>query len=104
MKRLSAIFSDSPGKWGLKGELQLWEEFKARFAHQNTPQSEEKFLEELYAAFEELTGRPVQSETFISVSRYKRDGMATNMVDPWNWRAVVIPALARRYREHGEMH
>lgn len=103
MKRLSAIFSDSPGTWGLKGELQLWEEFKARFAHHSTPLSEEKFLEELYTAFEELTGRPVLSETFISVSRYRRDGIGTNMVDPWNWRAVVIPALARRYREYADI-
>ena len=103
MKRLSAIFSDSPGKWGLKGELQLWEEFKARFAHHSTPLSEEKFLEELYTAFEELTGWPVLSDTFISVSRYRRDGIGTNMVDPWNWRAVVIPALARRYREYADI-
>ena len=104
MKRLSAIFSDPPGKWGLKGELQLWEEFKARFAHQSTPLSEEKFLEEMYAAFEELTGRPVLSDTLISVSRYRRDGIGTNMVDPWNWRAVVIPALARRFREAADIH
>lgn len=104
MKRLSAIFSDPPGKWGLKGEPQLWEEFKARFAHQSTPLSEEKFLEELYAAFEELTGRPVLSDTFISVNRYRRDGIGTNMVDPWNWRAVVIPALARRFREYADVY
>ena len=69
MKRLFAIFSDYPAKLGLKGELQLWEEFKARFAHQKTPTSEEKFMEEMYAAFEELTGRPVLSETFIIISR-----------------------------------
>lgn len=103
MKRLSAIFDGSPDRLGLKGEQQLWEEFKARFAQQKTPPSEEMFVEELYTAFEELTGRPVLSDSFISVSRYRRDGIGTNMVDPWNWRAVVIPALTRRFREQGDI-
>lgn len=104
MNRLSAIFSDPPGKWGLKGEPLLWEEFRQRFDAQSAPQTEEKFLEELYDAFEELTGRSVSSDTFISVKRYSQGGLGGGLVDPWNWRAVVIPMLARRFREYVASH
>ncbi len=100
MKRISAIFTDPPNVWGLKGEPQLWEEFKTHFTDRNTPPTEEKFLEELYDTFEKLTGRSVESDRFIFVKRYYRGGITSGLVDPWNWRAVVIPALTRRFREH----
>lgn len=103
MKRLTAIFSDPPGKWGLKGEPQLWEDLKAHFAQATAPSTEEKFREELYAAFEKLTGRTVQHHSFIYVSRYNRGGIGSGLVDPWNWRAVVIPALTQRYREYSDI-
>ena len=99
MKRLNTVFSDPPGKWGLMGEPQLWEEFKAHFIQESAPGTEEKFLEELYDTFEKLTGRSVQSDSFIYVNRFNRGGIGSGLVDPWNWRAVVIPALTRRYRE-----
>jgi hypothetical protein len=99
VKRLSTVFSDPPGQWGLNGEPELWEEFKAHFLQENEPGTEEKFLEELYDTFEELTGRPVQTDSFIYVKRFNRGGFGSGLIDPWNWRAVVIPTLARRYRE-----
>lgn len=99
MKRLSAIFSDPPQTLGLKGEPQLWEEFRARFAQEAAPTTEEIFLEELCEAFEELTGRPIQTDSFIFVNRFNRGGIGSGLIDPWTWRSVVFPALARRYRE-----
>ncbi|MGI5920093.1 MAG: hypothetical protein ACOX8N_10695 [Christensenellales bacterium] len=99
MKRLSAIFSEPPKSLGLRAETQLWEEFRARFAQETAPPSEEIFIKKLYDAFEELTGRPVRYDSLIYVPRLSRGGMGSGLVDPWTWRAVVFPALARRYRE-----
>ncbi len=99
MKRLSAIFSEPPQTLGLKGETQLWEELRARFAQETAPTSEETFVKKLCDTFEELTGRPVQYDSFIYVHRFNRGGMGSGLVDPWTWRAVVFPTLARRYRE-----
>ena len=99
VNRINAIFSDPLNVWGLMGEPQLWEEFKKYFKYRPSPSTEEKFLEELHATFENLTGKSVKSKSFIYINRFNSGGITSGMVDPWNWRAIVIPALARRYRE-----
>jgi hypothetical protein len=99
VNRIYAIFSDPLNVWGLMGEPQLWEEFRKHFEDRTPPSTEEKLLEELHATFEKLTGKSVKSKSFIYINRYSSDGITSGMVDPWNWRAIVIPALARRYRE-----
>jgi hypothetical protein len=103
VKNLSTVFSDLPGKWGLRGEPQLWEEFKAHFMQECEPNNEERFLEALCKTFEALTGRSVQSDSFIYVSRFNRGGIASGLVDPWNWRSVVFPTLTSRYRETNDI-
>ena len=99
MKKLSAIFSEPPKSLGLKADTQLWEEFRMRFAQESAPPSEEILIKKLSDAFEELTGRPVQYDSLVYVPRLSWGGMGSGLVDPWTWRAVVFPALARRYRE-----
>jgi hypothetical protein len=99
VKRLSAFFSEPPKTLGLRAETLLWEEFRARFAQETAPPSEEIFIKKLCDAFEELTGRPVRYDSLIFVPRLSRGGIGGGLVDPWTWRTVVFPALARRYRE-----
>ena len=96
--RFNDIFCNPPNTWGLKGEPLLWEDLREYFQTRAFPQNEHAFVKEMYAAFEKLTGWPVETTSFIFISRYNRGGIAGGLIDPWNWRNVVIPALTRRFQ------
>ena len=97
--RLSMVFGDIPNVWGLSGEPQLWEDLKQHFSLVKIPETEQAFFEELCNAFEKLTGWPIETNTFIFINRYHKGGMTGGLIDPWNWRTVVIPTLTRRFLE-----
>ena len=97
--RLSIVFGDIPNVWGLSGEPQLWEDLKQHFSLVKIPETEQAFFEELCNAFEKLTGWPIETNTFIFIKRSHKGGMTGGLIDPWNWRTVVIPTLTRRFLE-----
>ncbi len=80
--KFNDIFCNPPNTWGLKGEPLLWEDLREYFQTRAFPQNEHAFVKEMYAAFEKLTGWPVETTSFIFISRYNRGGIAGGLIRP----------------------
>jgi molybdenum cofactor cytidylyltransferase len=100
---ISAIFTDySPATFGLCGEAFLWEDYRSHFLSLTGIETVQEFRRELIRAFEALTGSPVTSTQFVFVKKYNRGGVSSGMVDPWNWRRIILPGIADRYIKYKE--
>lgn len=98
MLKITDLFKSKPTPWGLRGDPHLWEALGGWFEGTQWPDSAELFHQQLNAAFAELTGHSIHSETPIPVEAFRTGGMSSGMVSPDFWRERGIPILLKSYR------
>jgi hypothetical protein len=98
--RMSALFDPEPQTWGLRGDPYLWRALRARLDGQAVPASAEELAGLLHAAFRELAGTDLASDSANSVYReqYAHGGMSSGMISLDTWRQRLMPLLAERAR------
>ncbi|SFA89690.1 MULTISPECIES: hypothetical protein [unclassified Bacillus (in: firmicutes)] len=101
--RVSIIFREPLGEWGLRGDPYIWSELETHFSKMFLPCSEEHFLKEVYFAFEQFTGSKLGLKDYILTPRYDHGGMSGGMVCSTFWLKRAIPLLIKRLRQINEV-
>ena len=97
---IASLFSPRPWQWGLRGDPYLWDEMRAYFGDTPLPEHSEALQTLLEAAFEALTGSPLNSEKdHIFVARLAHGGMSSGGVSFQFWRETAMPLLIERYNQ-----
>jgi len=98
--KMADLFDPEPHTWGLRGDPYLWRALRERLAGTDMPASAEEAVSLLHAAFGELTGLDLASETASAAYRaqYGHGGMSSGMISLDTWRQGLMPMLAERAR------
>lgn len=99
---VSQIFKTRPEKWGLRGDIYLWDDFENYFSNITIPCLPEDFLDKFYIMFEKLTCHSISSSENIFVELYDHGGMSGGDVCPEFWRNKAIPMLIERLKKLNE--
>lgn len=91
-------------QWGLRGDPHTWEAMRDRLAGVPTPDDADAVRSAYAAAFAEVTGIDLDTETQDAVHRPHLDhgGMSGGQVDLRWWRDKGLPLLVERARRHAE--
>jgi O-acetyl-ADP-ribose deacetylase (regulator of RNase III) len=92
---IGALFDEQPRQWGLRGDVYLWGELRARFATTPVPHDLRGTLE---SALTESIGVPLDSgdESVYIADLNPGHGMSAGHVHlPW-WRDTALPLLLER--------
>ena len=93
---LLAVCQPPPARWGLRGDLYLWQELTQALAEQplpTTPGAVDNLLASLY---EQLVGEAPRAGRHPCVARYAHGGMSSGYVDADFWLAHGLPLLRQR--------
>jgi hypothetical protein len=96
-KKISALFSEEPHQWGLRGDPFLWKEIVQSIGGQPLPDTELQLSQLLDSTFERLVGCPISQLEDAYVERYAHGGMSSGHVSPEFWREKAFPMLLARY-------
>jgi hypothetical protein len=98
---MTGQFDPEPGTWGLRGDPYLWRALRDHLAETDIPASANEAVRLLYAAFTELTGLDLASDTAASAyqAQYAHGGMSSGMVSLDTWRQRLMPILVERTRK-----
>jgi len=96
---LGDLFTPAPLRWGLRGDVHLWEAMRLRFADDDFPADEWALLNAVRAAFEELTGvRLGRDIGHIEVPAYRTgSGISDGVVDGGWWHDIGQILLLDRW-------
>jgi hypothetical protein len=99
-RKMADLFDPEPQTWGLRGDPYLWRALRERLSETDMPRSAEEAVGVLHAAFGELTGLDLASETASSayLAQYAHGGMSSGTISLDAWRQRLIPMLADRAR------
>jgi hypothetical protein len=98
-KTLSTIFQEQPARWGLRGDVYLWNEMRDTLGGHTYPSTEAQLTVLLEQTYQQLVGAPLGNRDAIFVERYSHGGMSSGYVSPQFWVETAIPLLQARYRE-----
>jgi len=91
------LFDPEPTFWGLRGDPYLWKEMRHHFRNSPVPATADNFEKIIHAAFEELTGKPITTESMFYVEEYAHGGMSSGHISTDSWKDSLIPELCSRY-------
>lgn len=96
---VGALFDRGVTQWGLRGDVYLWQELRARFADTPLPTSWFEVRSELRAAIEEIIGAVLdEAREAVYVPGFDPGrGMSAGSVSPSWWVKTGIPILLDRY-------
>lgn len=92
---IGALFDEQPAQWGLRGDVYLWDELRARFATMPVPHDLRGALE---SALAESVGVPLDSaeESVYVAELNPGHGMSAGRVHLRWWRDTALPLLLAR--------
>lgn len=91
------IFLNTPERWGLRGDIGLWQELGEVLAMEPKPASKEEFRTLLVHTIQRLIGTALDHNTRQQVKRYDHGGLSGGQVyGPW-WMDTGIPLLVSRF-------
>lgn len=91
------LFDPEPLSWGLRGDPYLWREMRHHFRNTPLPATANDLEKIIHAAFEELTGKPITTESMFYVEEYAHGGMSSGHISTDSWQDKLIPELCSRY-------
>ena len=94
---ISDLFNPRPWQWGFRGDPYLWDEMKHSFDGIPLPTSKSELEAELAAAYEKLTGYPIERTEHFRVERYPQSGMSGGGISPSFWQETGFPLLLSRF-------
>jgi len=97
---MAGLFDPEPETRGLRGDPYLWRALREHLSETGIPASADGVVSLLHAAFGELAGLDLVSDTASSVYRaqYARGGMSSGMISLDTWRQQLMPVLVERAR------
>ena len=95
---MADLFDPEPATWGLRGDPHLWRAMREHLSATALPPSPAAVAGLLHAAFRELTGLDLATETAAASygPRYAHGGMSSGQVSLDTWRQRLIPLLTER--------
>ncbi len=98
--KMAGLFDPEPETWGLRGDPYVWRALREHLSATDIPASAGEAASLLHAAFRELVGHDLVSDTMSSVylERYAHGGMSSGMISLDTWRQRLMPLLAERAR------
>lgn len=103
-KSVALIFEQKPETWGLRGDPYLWEEMKSIFSELPFETSREDFVKAYTIAFERLTGKSLEEDNIIYLSRHAHGGMSSGQISVSYWRETLLPMLLARLENRDPLH
>jgi hypothetical protein len=96
--KMAELFDPEPETWGLRGDPYLWRALREHLCATDVPASAGEAVSLLHAAFRELMGHDLASNTTPSVyqAQYAHGGMSSGMISLDTWRQRLMPLLAER--------
>jgi len=96
---VGALFDRGVTQWGLRGDVYLWQELRARFAEAPLPPSWFDLRSLLRSAVEEITGVTLTTDReAVYIPEFDPGhGMSAGSVSPSWWVQTGIPILLDRY-------
>ncbi|MGV3465397.1 MAG: hypothetical protein ACO1OT_08910 [Heyndrickxia sp.] len=94
---MKELFIKKPDKWGLRGDINLWEALERHSADLPMPTSREELSEKLQQMFQALTGQPLQPGEDLYVHLFDTGGLSRGMVKCDFWINKAFPLLLQRY-------
>ncbi len=91
------LFAETPPRWGLRGDPQLWAELAHAFDAQALPTHKAELIVSLQDAFERACGVPIDHPHAVFVQRFARGGMSSGQVSPSFWNENLLRLLCARY-------
>lgn len=98
-QRLSVLFSQTPVRWGLRGDPYLWEELAEVAKILLLPTDENELTDLLHGLIRNLLCDELVSGKMIAVPRFAYGGMSSGMISSDFWLNTAIPLLKQRYTE-----
>ena len=98
---VSAIFDPEPAQWGLRGDPFLWHYLKECYALVKLPYPPEKFWEDVFRLFIDLTGEAPApgGQYFIEKFAKGHVGMSTGFLSGDFWLDQGLPMLLSRLED-----
>jgi RNAse (barnase) inhibitor barstar len=96
---IECIFRRRPFQYGLRGDPYLWNELEDYFKSKEIPETEDRLVEQIHIAVEELINNSLKEMKNIFVERYNSGGMSSGYVCSDFWMNCGIPLLIGRYRK-----
>ena len=86
--KMADLFDPEPETWGLRGDPYLWRALREHLSETDIPASADGAVSLLHAAFGELAGLDLVSDTASSVYRtqYAHGGMSSGTISLDTWR------------------
>ena len=94
---IGELFDPEPFSWGLRGDPYLWKAMRHHFLSIPMPATANELVELIHAAFEELTGKPITTESMFYVDEYAHGGMSSGHISTDSWQVSLIPELCSRF-------
>jgi len=98
-EKFNSIFFDTPSQYGLRGDIELWDDLEKYFESLPLPRDENELIRMMKEAIIELTGKSVfDGSNFFVEKYYHGSGMSGGMVCSDFWVHKAFPILIGRYR------
>ncbi|MEV6954147.1 hypothetical protein [Streptomyces sp. NPDC051183] len=98
--KMALLFDPEPSRWGLRGDPHVWRALREHLQGRDLPPTVDEVAGLLRAAFSELVGVDLLTESASSVYRaqYSHGGMSSGGISLDAWRETLMPLLAERAR------
>jgi len=96
---MKELFFEKPEKWGLRGDINLWDALGQHCADLPMPASREELSEKLQMMFQVLTGHSLQPGEDLYVHLFDTGGLSRGMVKCDFWINKAFPMLLQRYNQ-----
>lgn len=92
---LADAFEDLPIQWGTRGDPHVWRAMRELLVGVPTPDDPEAVRAAIVAAFKEVTGADLdtETETYLHREEFNHGGMSGGMVYLEWWRTKGVPLL-----------
>ncbi|MBC6316878.1 hypothetical protein [Listeria grandensis] len=91
------IIFNPPRRWGLRGDLYLWDKLKDYFIENGLLHSINDFEHKLYSLFHRFVGVQLGSENMSYVEEFAHGGMSSGSIDHQFWIDTGFPILIANY-------
>ncbi|MGR5067220.1 hypothetical protein [Vibrio alfacsensis] len=98
------IMESPPEHWGQCGDLYLWDQLRDFLGNDSVPEESEELRNRIAWAFENYTGKSIDSCGDVALSKYvTKNSDCAIVVSPEFWRETAIPLLIERSQQHFSM-
>jgi len=99
---VSHLFTDGPGQYGLRGDINLWQAFEEETLTISWPNNVEELETILYKLYEELTGSTIKNKENFYVEKFATGGMSSGFICPEFWFKKGFPLIIERFKEYSK--